>query len=457
MALRWMIGCACVALLWAAGAAPADAAKAKTVPRELARMLAAGAIDPVTHAADLALYRDVKATAKRLSGTRRVQLAGTVAVVDGIAARGELTPERLAPLRLTLSRNREYWTASPLLASGARVSFPGSQLVWQNVPGQGLALHPLANFGKLNALAKGSRRNDPTTAQMLDELLAVGVPRGGGLAWEYYFTFDGGRPPWVSALAQGTGLQAISRAAVRLGRLPELLPQIRAGLVMFTQAPPAGVRVATPAGAYYAQYSFWPQLQILNGFIQSLVGLYDVGQLTGDPTAQRLFAEGDAEARAQVPLYDTGAWSYYSRGAITRESNLSYHVLLRDFLASLCDRTLAAVYCGAEANFTTYLTVPPALTLRTLRVRGGERRALTFSLSKISRVTVRVTAPDGRAALVTDAGVIGRGTRSVTWAVPRRPGVYTVALAATDLAGNPGTATGTVEVLKPKRARKPAG
>ena len=277
---------------------PRDAAKAKTVPRELARMLAAGAIDPVTHAADLALYRDVKATAKRLSGTRRVQLAGTVAVVDGIAARGELTPARLAPLRLTLSRNREYWTASPLLASGARVSFPGSQLVWQNVPGQGLALHPLANFGKLNALAKGSRRNDPTTAQMLDELLAVGVPRGGGLAWEYYFTFDGGRPPWVSALAQGTGLQAISRAAVRLGRLPELLPQIRAGLVMFTQAPPTGVRVATPAGAYYAQYSFWPQLQILNGFIQSLVGLYDVGQLTGDPTAQRLFAEGDAEARA---------------------------------------------------------------------------------------------------------------------------------------------------------------
>ena len=58
---------------------------------------------------------------------------------------------------------------------------------------------------------------------------------------------------------------------------------------------------------------------------------------------------------------------------------------------------------------------------------------------------------------MTDAGVIGRGTRSVTWTVPRRPGVYTVALAATDLAGNPGTATGTVEVLKPKRARKPAG
>jgi hypothetical protein len=61
--------------------------------------------------------------------------------------------------------------------------------------------------------------------------------------------------------------------------------------------------------------------------------------------------------------------------------------------------------------------------------------------------------------LAADAGVVGRGTRSVKWAVPRKPGVYTVALAATDLAGNAGTAAGTVEVLKPKpkRKRKPAG
>jgi hypothetical protein len=438
--------------------ARADAAPRKTFPTEVARLVAGGAVDPVTGAADIALYRDVKATAKRLSGTRRVELSGVVATVDDIAARGQLTAGRLAPLRLTLSRNREWWTTRPLLAGGARVTFPGSLLVWQYFRGEGLAIHPLANFGKLNALAK-SRRNDVATEQLLDELLALGVPRGGGVAWEYYFDFDGGKPPWVSGLAQGTAVQAIARAAVRLGRLPELLATIRAVMVMFTEAPPTGVRVATPAGAHYAQYSFAPGVRILNGFIQSLVGLYDVGQLTGDPEAQRLFAEGDAEARLEVPQFDTGAWSYYSLGAVAYESSLSYHTLLRDFLANLCDRTQTAVYCTAETHFASYLTVPPALALRTLRVRGGTEGTLRFALSKIARVTVRVTAPDGRPALVTDAGVVGRGTPSVKWAVPRKPGVYAVALSATDLAGNPATVPGTVEVLKPKpkRKRKPAG
>ena len=42
--------------------------------------------------------------------------------------------------------------------------------------------------------------------------------RGDGVAWEYYFTFDGGRPPWISSLSQGTGLQALARAATRLHR-----------------------------------------------------------------------------------------------------------------------------------------------------------------------------------------------------------------------------------------------
>ena len=73
-----------------------------------------------------------------------------------------------------------------------RVTFEGSELIWQYVPGQGLQLHPLANFGKLNAYAKGRKRNNARNTLLLDELLAIAVPRGGGLAWEYYFTFDGG-------------------------------------------------------------------------------------------------------------------------------------------------------------------------------------------------------------------------------------------------------------------------
>ena len=455
MAWRRTLDCVCIALLCTlalgASAPGADAKKKKTVASELKKLYRSGAIDQLTYDTDRAILSDVKRRIKRLTGTRKAQLAGVLATTDGMAARGQLRAARLYPVFLTLQRNAEWWSENELLASGARVSFPGSELVWQYFPGQGLQLHPLANFGKLNAYAKGSKRNNARNTLLLDELLSIAVPRGGGLAWEYYFTFDGGAPPWVSGLAQGTGLQAIARSGQKLGRAEELLPTIQRGLKLFEQKPPTGVRVQTPDGVHYAQYSFWPSLHIINGFVQSLVGLYDVAQITGDPRAAQLFADGDAAARKEIGTFDTGAWSYYSRGAITRESDLSYHTLLRDFLTNLCDRTDAAPYCDAEAHFTEYLTIPPELALKTTRVRGGKPTNLAFTLSKISRTAVTVTAPDGKTVLSVSAGVVGHGTRTVSWTMPRRKGQYTIRIAATDLAGNDASIEDTVQVLKPKR------
>ena len=51
------------------------------------------------------------------------------------------------------------WTANepggrrgPLFASGERVEFSGSQLVWEYYPGQGIELQILGNFGKADGL-----------------------------------------------------------------------------------------------------------------------------------------------------------------------------------------------------------------------------------------------------------------------------------------------------------------
>src|SRR5205085_2691540 len=66
-----------------------------------------------------------------------------------------------------------------------------------------------------------------------DELLPLQSARAGGTAWEYYYDFGGGKPPWTSSLSQGTGLQSMARAAVKAGRGPELLPQLAKGLAIF--------------------------------------------------------------------------------------------------------------------------------------------------------------------------------------------------------------------------------
>jgi hypothetical protein len=453
MARVYTLCCACVAAVALLGcfSAAAEAARGPTVTSELRRLLDAGALDQIAYDEHRAAYLDTKATARRLPGARRAELSAVVRTLEGIAARRQLTASRVGPLWLTLERNREWWATRPLLPAGRRVSFPGSELVWQYYPGAGLQIQPLANFGKLNGLWQGKIYDDRLRA-LLDELLPLAVERGGALAWEYYFTFDGGKPPWVSGLAQGTALQALGRAATRLGREADVLPIARQAMHVFELPPPVGVRVRRGEGAHYLIYSFNRRLRVLNGFLQALVGLYDFGVYAHDEQARALFAQGDLVAREEVPAYDTGAWSLYSRVAHTRESDLSYHKLVRDFLGSLCQRTSTDVYCQTRDRFTGYLAEKPALALRRTRLRAGRTGHLRFTLSKISHVSVRVVK-DGRIVYAGPATLMGHGVKSVAWRPPRRSGSYGVEITAVDLAGNVGSAAGAVEVARPPRKR----
>ena len=427
------------------------AASRRTVVRELKALLAAGAIDQATYAERRAAYDEAGRSVRRLTGARRVELGAAIATLEDIAARGQLTASRLAPLFLTLERNREWWTRGPLLAPGRRVGFAGSEIVWQYYPRAGIQIQVLGTFGKVNAL--WSARQSAALGRAVDELLPLAAERAGGLAWEYYFPYRAGRAPWVSSLAQGTALQALSRAATRLDRREEIFPVTSRALTIFERPAPEGVRVGEGDGVHYAQYSFEPELRILNGFVQSLVGLYDYGRLAVDARAKALFEAGERQARREVPAYDTGAWSLYSRGSVEHESDLGYHTLLRDFLSSLCSRTQAETYCGAEERFTGYLAQPPELQVRTSRLRGGGYRRIRVSLSKISNVSLRIE----RAGTLVHARYVGalpRGSHTLGWSVPRKAGAYTVALTARDLAGNPATAAAEVEVLRPPRRKR---
>jgi hypothetical protein len=443
----------------AARRAPARpaAARKRTVIRELKRLRDRGAITPEDYADRRAAYDDAKRRVKKLRGTRRAELAAVVATLDGIAARGKLTASRLAPLWLTLERNVEWWTTGPLPASGQRTGFAGSEIVWQYYRGQGLQIQWLGTFGKLNALAKArTTRTNARTSLLVDEILALASERAGGLAWEYEFWFGGGSAPWVSSLAQGTGLQALARAARKLGRQADVFPVTSRALNVFERRTPEGVRVAPQsgwAGPHYAQYSFAPSLRILNGFVQSVVGLYDYAQITGDPRAQALYAEGERQAAYEVPQFDTGAWSLYSRGSSQRESDLGYHRLLRDFLVSLCGRTRAPVYCDTEARFAAYESEPPVLQLADQRLRGGRTGTLRVRLSKISSLALTIRRGD-KVVLSRSIGTVGYGLVRLGWAVPRRAGTYDVTVTARDLAGNAGAQAASVEVLKPARKRR---
>ena len=240
-----------------------------------------------------------------------------------------------------------------------RVTFPGDPIVLQWYPGQGLAIQWLATFGKANALWQAQRTDE--LRLLLDRAIALAGRRGNGLlSWEYLLAFGGGRAPWVSSIAQGTGIQAFTRGAQLLGN-PAYLDVARQALGLFETPPPTGIAVDADGGRHYLLYSFAPRMRVLNAFLQSLVGVLDLAQATGDPRAQAVFNLGDIAAQDELPRFDTGAWSLYAQGGA--ESTLNYHELVTGFLGSLCTRTANPAYCAAQTRFTAYLHQPPRVAI----------------------------------------------------------------------------------------------
>lgn len=423
----------------------------RTVRGELARLLAEGQIDQASHDRHRATYNLARKAYKRLTGARRAALGGALANIELVAAQGELTPSRLAPLFLTVERNRQWWTSGRLISNGQRVEFAGSELVWQNYSGQGIQLQVLANFGKANSLW-GAKDEDEALRALLDEMLALASERQGVMAWEYYFRFGDGSPPWASGMAQATGVQALTRAAERLGE-PRYREAATRALTLFESPAPLGVRVEGEAGPHYLLYSFAPDLRVLNGFLQTVIGLHDAATLTGDPRTAGLAQAGDSQARRETVQSDTGAWSLYSTGvdpSAGREASLHYHRVAIDFLERLCDRIGATEYCDAARRWPVYETLAPTVRPLTRRVRAGRPANLRFVLSKIS--TVRLQVADGDRIVATRRATVGYGKRSLTW-TPTVPGTFELRATATDLAGNDSVErTIDLEVLPPARA-----
>jgi hypothetical protein len=470
-----------------------------TVSGALQSLLRSGAITEAVYRQDYSAYVAAKRSVGRIGGTRRSELSAVLSNVQQMAGAGALTPSRLAAVFLTLERNRDWWTTEPLLSSGDRIGFPPSKLVWQYYPGQGIEIQWLATFGEGNGFFLSGHEN-ANLRQLAGEVIPLATQRAGGIAWEYLFHFDGGSPPWTSGLSQGTGLQVLARAFSRF-KEPAFLTAAQQALGIFQTPPPQGVRVATPAGAFYAQYTYAPSDRILNGFIQSLVGLYDYTSITGDPLGLALFEAGDAEARVLVPHYDTGAWSLYDQFG---ESNLNYHELLAEFLQHLCERskkgipiapagapppgpsgstsvppasgasntggasasaaaatstpvtpahtsTLIAadeIYCTTAQRFYADVKTPPVIALLTTKLRGGTRGGVRMSLSKIS--TVNLTVRKGSHVVWSTSATVRGGKPKLLWVTPAKGGTFSVTLTATDLAGNFATAIGTVVVSRHK-------
>jgi hypothetical protein len=429
-------------------------ALAASVPAVLHADYAKKALTAKEYADYKGIYRKARSTAARLSGTRRTNLYGVIFALDRIARNGSLTVSRMHPLFFQLDHNTRFWpstrlpripppTPSPCryfakhsgFVTPVRYVFDDSPLIFEYYPGNGLQLQPLANWGKVNALAGACLGvygpNVPCEPDKLknylDAMVATASNRGGFTTWEYWFPFSGGSPPWTSGLSQGTAITALVRGSIVL-KDPSYLKVARSAVGAFTHSAPIGVRTHAFGGDWYAEYSFAPGTFILNGFLQALNGIWDLYTATHSRAVRAIFTRGSRAAKHALHHYDTGAWSLYTLGG--QEDDLNYHRLVRDFLKGLCDRTKDRVYCTYSARFTAYLHEHEKLRyVGPTSARAGRAVPLSFRLSKISCVTVKVRRGGGTA--FSSRSLMSYGTHSFTW-VPRSAGTYTVEFTAYD-------------------------
>ncbi len=392
--------------------------------------VAAGRLSGAVAKADRAEIARAVHLARVLPSGRRVHVE---VALEQIGALGRnLTGPRAVAVFGQLRANDEYFAAHDAPRNGTDIT-DADGVVYRYFPGRCFEFHPLANVAALNAhvLAK----DVDATNRLAAALAARGVPRrGGAVVWEYYFPF-GGRPPWVSGMAQAVGAQAFARAA-------SLLPDESAALLHEATAAfraVSGLTTKVAAGPWIRLYSFSSN-PVLNAQLQSVLSLETYAQATGDAAATSLAAQMQQAAAATLSRFDTGYWSYYSLAG--NPSPLSYQKFVVQLLHKLAPADPR--FARAGDRFAAYLRQPPAFKLA-----SAAAGSLRFWLSKPASVSA--STPAGRSVrLFLDAG-----WHTLRWGEPKRAGFYRVSVTAVDPAGNRASFS-ALPIVRVPSSRQPA-
>jgi hypothetical protein len=393
-----------------AGLRPVRGERAALV--EVKQAVAAGRLSAVDAKAD----RGTVARAVHLvrvlpaSRGRRVQVA-----LEQAGSLGKrLTSPRAVALFGQLQANVHYFARHGVPAGRTDIT-DADGIVYRYFAGRCFEFHPLATFGALNA--RVAAKDAAGTQRLAAALTARAVARpGGGVAWEYYFPYAGGRPPWISGMAQAVAAQAFARAASLVpGDSATFMGEAGGAFQAISR-----LTTTVAAGPWIRLYSF-SSLRVLNAQLQSVLSLQTYAQAADDPAAVTLASQLEQAAAATVTRFDTGYWTDYSLGG--RPSPLSYQKFIVQLLHKLAPQD--ARFAEAGARFASYLKQPPAFELAS--VSAG---TLRFWLSKPAFVTA--STPAGRAVRQT----LYAGWHTLRWPEPKHAGFYPVHVTAVDWAGN---------------------
>lgn len=234
----------------------------------------------------------------------------------------------------------------------SKYSFPGEIdadgiPIYQH-PSQGKFYHPIVicqyALGLFEILQKSSAESVKIKSNFItqaDWLVSNGVVfKEKGLIWmvNYDIPEYGLKKPWYSAMAQGEAMSVLIRAyhisgnrnyaaAAQKAILPFTLEVSNGGLVNYFNNLPIYEEYPSPLRT----------IGVLNGFIFSLFGLYDLSRFISDKEAGDLFSKGVNSLKKLLPFYDIGYWSQYYLFDYpgSYPASFTYHMLVVEQLKAL--------------------------------------------------------------------------------------------------------------------------
>lgn len=187
------------------------------------------------------------------------------------------------------------------------------------------------------------------------------------------------KPPWISSMVQGLAISVLVRAH-RLTRRPELLELCLAATKVFEQqVEDGGVRTLERGHALYEEYPCYPLPRVLDGFLFSLLGLYDLSVETGNPAVSKLFTDGMGGLTHMLEFWNyRDRWSWYGKREYLCPTH--YHKLNAALLA-----TLARLSSDPVLRARAEAWDPPRRGL----LQRGEIRLVYFVTKNLCRLRYR--------------------------------------------------------------------
>ncbi|SES93233.1 D-glucuronyl C5-epimerase C-terminus [Salinibacillus kushneri] len=147
--------------------------------------------------------------------------------------------------------------------------------------------------------------------------------------------------PWYSSIGLGMAMSVLARASYLTKDEQYNSCALRATKLFRTPAPQGVLAKFENKFSFYEECPTNPPSYILNGFMYSLIGLYDVYKATGNRLCQRLYNQGIVTLKRMLPLYDLGNRTAYdlthytTDGGYPNVAKWGYHITHIHLLSAL--------------------------------------------------------------------------------------------------------------------------